>query len=209
MKPLDTTSSRAGRLRWRCRIVRQWSVVSGRPPRHADSCAECRAYFDGLDALDRALREEVLPALPRPGPDDAGLEQGILRAVRAAAGESGPRGGAARGSHGWALGGMAAAAALVALVAVKVQWHQPAEEAPPAQVASEDAAVIFDAMETLSTQLSTAVIPKAGGFVSNNPLQEELGSVYSDVRSALDFLALNFLPTGQPAGSEPPPARRG
>jgi hypothetical protein len=64
----------------------------------------------------------------------------------------------------------------------------------PDTIAATEAAVIVDAVETFSNRLVDSVIPSAGKLVAQNPLQEEIGSVYSDMRSALDFLALNFLP---------------
>jgi hypothetical protein len=76
-------------------------------------------------------------------------------------------------------------------------------------VAANESAVILSTVEAMSTQLVDTVIPAAGEFVAHNPLQEELGLVYSDVRSALDFLALNFLPTAAaPQNSTTPPTRR-
>jgi hypothetical protein len=74
----------------------------------------------------------------------------------------------------------------------------------PEPSTAEQTAAILETVETLSTQLMESVIPRAGGIVSTNPLQEELGLVYSDMRSALDFLALNFLPTAPPSSELPP-----
>jgi hypothetical protein len=49
--------------------------------------------------------------------------------------------------------------------------------------------------KSISTLWQNSVVPKAQTLVVDNPLQHELDSVYSDTRSALNFLALNFLPT--------------
>jgi hypothetical protein len=58
--------------------------------------------------------------------------------------------------------------------------------------------------EPISDWVFNQVVPPAGTLVANNPLQHELNSVYSDAHSALDFLALNFLPS--PAGGGAPRA---
>ena len=99
------------------------------------------------------------------------------------------------------------AVAAVALIAVLVKYpaysgHNGMDTSPPAQV--NDALVVA---KSISTLWQNSVVPSAQTLVADNPLQHELDSVYSDTRSALDFLALNFLPTApatpslQPAGA--------
>ncbi|MEO6244258.1 MAG: hypothetical protein ABIQ12_02375, partial [Opitutaceae bacterium] len=51
-----------------------------------------------------------------------------------------------------------------------------------------------NAVGTLSRRLVETVIPTAGEFAANNPLRQEFDAIYSDARSAVGFLALNFLP---------------
>lgn len=186
-----------------CRVLRQWCALSDqRQPDHAATCASCRKYFAALQGLDALLhRDETTSGLPTPSRD---FEQEILRAVRHAADDR-VRVAPAASSRGWMLGGGLTAAAALALAVFLVSFKSRVDPAlSPAPSAADGAAVIASAVQTLSTGLVDSVIPSAGELVADNPLQQELGFVYSDVQSALDFLALNFLPTSTP---QPPPVR--
>lgn len=200
MNSLHATPNRPDRPRLACRVIRQWCVVSEGRPAHARSCPSCQVYFEAADRLESALRSaathdhsEALPSSPE-------FERALLRATRAST--SMPERLSRAPSRTWAVGGLSAVAAIVA-IALFVNVDQPS--APPVRVVStssaEEAAVILNTVESLSNGLVASVIPSAGHFVAENPLQQELGYVYSDVRSALDFLALNFLPT---TGEKPP-----
>jgi anti-sigma factor RsiW len=208
MTSRNTTPHHADRPRLFCRFVRQWAIVfSDRRPAHARSCPDCEAYFQALDNLETRLRGAA--SAPdrdafEPSPD---YERTLLRAVRATApGTERPRTWFSSGV--WAVGGIGAVAALVAIV---LSLNPGPTVEPQAQLAeqatAEEAAVIITAVESLSMHFVDSVIPAAGGLVAENPLQQELGLVYSDVRSALDFLALNFLPTTE-RNSPPTPTRR-
>jgi hypothetical protein len=105
----------------------------------------------------------------------------------------------------WILAGSAVAA--VALIAFFVKYQaisggNGTEKDRTVQV--NDALVMA---KSISTLWQNSVAPSAQTLVADNPLQHELDSVYSDTRSALNFLALNFLPTFpatstlQPAGT--------
>lgn len=186
-----------------CRIRRQWCALSNqRLPRHAATCATCRSYFAATQALETALRRDAATtALPTPSRN---FEPQILQAVRVAAAH--PTREAQVSSTRWrTLGSGLAAAASLALIVFLVSFKPRVDPAVgPAPSAAEGAAVIVSAVQTLSTGLVDSVIPSAGELVAENPLQQELGSVYSDVQSALDFLALNFLPTST---TQPPPGK--
>jgi hypothetical protein len=112
----------------------------------------------------------------------------------------------ARSPRALILAGSAVAA--VALIAFFVKYPVfPGREGtsinPTAQV--NDALIVA---KSISTLWQNSVAPSARTLVADNPLQHELDSVYSDTRSALNFLALNFLPTSpatpslQPAGAD-------
>jgi hypothetical protein len=188
--------------RFRCRLVRLWCPDTGPHPRHAESCADCREYFRASDALDSALRRDAVRNAPE---FPAGLERSILLAVRASS-----RAPARSSRSPWFLlgGGLIVAAAAVALAVVLLQ---PASRVQPGSLASNpttSAPVVAAADESITTRLWNAVIPPAGTLVADNPLRQELKSVYSDARSALDFLALNFLPSAQVAAlTQSAPAR--
>jgi hypothetical protein len=189
-----------------CQIVRQWSVVSdGRTPGHVARCADCQAYFAATRELQSALREDAAKVRRSAETTSPAFEPQLRRAIRNAA----PEPANARPTmlrRAWGIGGLCAAAALAVALSLRTD---PGSQPEPLASASarEDAAVIITAVESLSSDLVESVIPKAGELVAQNPLQQEFGSVYSDVRSALDFLALNFLPT-TPANPEPASTRR-
>jgi hypothetical protein len=188
--------------RFRCRLVRLWCPDTGPQPRHAESCADCREYFRASDALDSALRRDAVRNAPE---FPAGLERSILLAVRASS-----RAPARSARSPWFLlgGGLIAAAAAVAMAVVLLQ---PASRVQPGSLAANptpSAPVVAAADGSITARLWNAVIPTAGTLVADNPLQQELKSVYSDARSALDFLALNFLPSAQLAAlTQSAPAR--
>jgi hypothetical protein len=117
------------------------------------------------------------------------LERSILRAVRETKISPSP-------SRSWALAWTAGAvAATVILAGVFIQR---ASLSRPHDATRAETVAIVDAVEDLSAEVSRTLIPSAGAAAANNPLQQELGSVYADARSALNFLALNFLPPTAP-----------
>jgi hypothetical protein len=136
--------------------------------------------------LESALRRDAVRFAP---PAPTGLERGIMQAIRAAA----PAPARARSPLGWFAGGSVAAAAAVAVAVVLLQ--HPSRVQPIGGVTKSPAAETSVPGESMSDRLFNAVVPPAGALVAANPLQNELNSVYSDTRTALDFLALNFLPS--------------
>ena len=173
------------RPRFYCRLVRL-SSAPGRVSRHAEGCADCRQYFLTSTRLESALRRDAVRFAP---PAPAGLERGIMQAIRSAAPAPVP----ARSRHGWFAGVSVATAAAVALAVVVVQ-HPPRVQPVTVAVKSPTPEVVIPG-ESISTRFINAVVPPATTLVAATPLQNELDSVYSDARSALDFLALNFLPS--------------
>ncbi|MGH7944591.1 MAG: hypothetical protein ACREH8_19350 [Opitutaceae bacterium] len=139
----------------------------------------------------------------------ADLERQILRAVRTSASKPVE----ARDTfskQAWSVVGLGAVAAVATVfVSVNPTSTPSSREERIDPATAQESAVIINTVESVSTQLVDTVIPAAGGLVAKNPLQEELGLVYSDVRSALDFLALNFLPAAAaPASAAPQPTRQ-
>jgi hypothetical protein len=188
-----------------CRVIRQgYALLDRRSGRHAAACPDCQEYFRLQESLETSLGIEAR-ASRQSQPSTHTLEQNILRAVRQSQPEPEPAR-SRSGNRGWIVSGLAAAAA-VAIAVVSID-RRPELVRPTREVAranpSEDATVLVDAVQSISSGLTDSVIPSAGAFVAQNPMQQELGSVYSDVRSALDFLALNFLPTSTSARTQPP-----
>lgn len=190
----NTSSSRP---RFVCRIVRQWSAVAaGGGARHAESCADCQAYFESAAALDSAFRREAgawAQAMPEPS---VGFEHRLLRAVAQPAVSAATK-------RPWVGYGAWAATAAFA-VAVAFVFFRPSS-GPTRASNQENAAMLVSAVESVSRGLMETVIPTTGALVARNPMQREFDAIYSDARSALGFLALNFLPA---SGTAAVPARR-
>ena len=203
MNTSDPTLPGDRRPRLVCRIVRRWcAVFSEHRPGHLATCTSCRTYFAATAALELELRREAARSKAAGPASNRVLEQRILRAIRR------PSPGRARAPlRSWVLGGLGFAAAVaIALMLPLDRGPEPPDDRAGASP-SEDAAVIVSTVKSLSTEFVGTVIPSAGRLVTANPLQDEFGSVYSDVRSALDFLALNFLPA-TPVDPPPEPSRR-
>ncbi|HEY1107929.1 MAG TPA: hypothetical protein VGE76_04830 [Opitutaceae bacterium] len=169
-----------------CRLARlSSSLRDDAHPRHAATCPQCQAYFAARSGLETGLRRTA-PAARGAAPDD--LERSIMAAVhRSRAPEPAPR----RALPWGAIGTYGAAAAVIALGAVYFQRSgQPASR----EIAAADAQAIMQSVTAFSTDFSERVLPTAGALVTDNPLQAEATAVYDSARSALDFLALNFLP---------------
>ena len=183
-----------------CRIIRlRASLTVERNPaavRHCATCASCRQFFEAATQLETSLRREAVQtrAIP-PG----SLETRVLNAVR----HSRPEERRPQRPFSWSIAGLTAAA-LVAVLIFRIQERSRTFQ----QMATvED---VIEVANALPKQWLTSLQPEAMRLLEENPLQTELASVRSDTRSALDFLAMNFLPTGgketavdQPAS--PPP----
>ena len=175
-------------LRFRCRAARiTRALLDGAGTRHVLGCADCQAYYGAAETLEQELRRDA-SALREAAPEPTSeLAHSIMRAVREDSRDSRP---ARFRMPVWTLSAIAAAA-MVAVIAV--QWL--ATPSRSTVVTADETEVIVQALETLSVKLTDTVIPTTGDVLANNPLQKELGSVYADARSALDFLVLNFMPT--------------
>jgi anti-sigma factor RsiW len=163
--------------------------TAGGRSRHIETCADCRQFFQAGDELESALRRDAGRYAPVP---PEGIERRIMQVVERST-RSAPR--PARPPLALILAGSAVAA--VVLIAFFVKYPAfPGRDGtmtnPTAQV--NDALVVA---RSISTLWQNSVVPSAQTLVADNPLQHELDSVYSDTRSALNFLALNFLPTTQ------------
>lgn len=184
------------RARLFCRIVRHWLSEESA---HVAACADCQRFFAASRSLESALRRDSSRVSVGP---DAGFEQRLLNAVRRA--EAAPaREEASRHRNGiWVAGAALAAVAFGVFV-----FQRESGKLGQAEVASgataADAAVIVDAVQSLSDRLVETVIPSAGAMVADNPLQREFDSLQTDARSALRFLAMNFLPAAPAAGAQP------
>jgi hypothetical protein len=98
----------------------------------------------------------------------------------------------------------AAVAAVAAFATFRVQVRTPNETAPPAATVEDLLAVANE----LPSRWIAALQPRAVRLLEENPLQTEIASVSSDAKSALDFLAMNFLPSSREIAPSDPSSRR-
>lgn len=193
------------RPRFTCRLVRGCLAVFGDTsagtPRgpgaaHVATCADCQQFFSAGDELERALRGAAAAEWSEA---PAGLETAILRAVRQSAAPPRPR---AHNGLWLSFAGAATAAALALLVYQRPPPGAPA--LPPAPVAptvttgTGDPAVFEAARQLLAavpTDLLDEMRPRAEALLTQDPLQNEVDAMKADARTAVRFLARNFLPT--------------
>jgi hypothetical protein len=173
--------------RFLCRLVRFWSpLTGGASSRHAAACADCQRYFAACDNLDSSLRRDAGGQREN---TPHGLEQRILRAVNLS---TPPPPTSLLRPGLLALLGVAAAVVLAAVQFTKPPYpsriYVPAVDilgpAPVAVAENATPGVDWD-----------AAFPDARALLQQDPLNDEVKSVYHDAKSAVNFLAQNFLPT--------------
>lgn len=209
-------NSESDRPRLVCRVVQGWGSVVGDgavPPegawgaRHVAACECCRVFFNRSGQLDLALRRSVEGERVAVPP---GLEQRIVGAVQRAARET-PRAIPRSSMGSLALMGAAASVALGILVFQTMRAPEPVPEVPSAGMAAVSASG-DEAVEADGTGAWSRLSPNATALLEAEPLQREVDAFYSDARSALGFLALNFLPSSSRASGmgaeQTAPARR-
>jgi hypothetical protein len=204
---LNPNRSPSAPVRLYCRLVRTFSAA-GPMSRHAETCADCRRYFQASAQLGAALRRDAVRFAP---PPPAGLERGIMQAIQAAMPSSEmarTRSRPASTHAGWWAGISVAVAAVMALAVglMHPPTSNPAQPNPSAGISvAENPAATTPTEESTVERLWNTFVPPAQKIATAEPLQDELDAVYSDTRSAIDFLALNFLPAealhAQPAAS--------
>lgn len=171
---------------------------------HIAGCADCQRFFAACDDLDLALTRDAT-RLDQSAP--AGLERRIALAV---ARSTAPRPEPARPALPmFALLGAAACAAVA--IFVFQTGEKPAETTPPPAaniVAVIDSTRTALATHSLRSKISDTIDTAANGVLREDPLTIEARALEADARSALRFLALNFLPHAPEALVSPPPRRR-
>ena len=178
-------------VRLACRVARICCALGAGPASsaHVAGCPDCQRHFRAVAALDLGLRRAAPAARPAPAGD---FEARLLSSVRAARAPASAR--AAAGERAWF--GAATAAAFAVTLALAVYVGRPAAVPAPRITPAETVAMAAAAQE-FSSRMVGAVVPRAAAAVAENPLQQEIGALTSDLRSAVDFLALNFLPQAE------------
>ena len=194
--------SSTAKIRFVCRVVRLKIALTsdaGKTTGHVANCPACQAYFHADDALVKALRSDRVRT-SQPAPDD--LATKITRAVRQSAAKP-------RRSHRFAmLTAYAGAVAVMTVTFLVVRQNfpiQPTMTKNPAgsEIRPADVADLVANVDKLRVRLLNSVEPTATKLSRQNPLTQELHSVQADARSALGFLALNFLPSDSARQLEP------
>jgi hypothetical protein len=186
--------SSTGKTRFICRVVRFQIALSGdtsNPTGHAAKCPACQAYYRTSDAIVNALRRDTTPTR-QPTPDH--LASRIALAVRQSTPQS------SRRSHAAAWTISVGATAVVALSFFIIRQITPGHSIGPktpatAEIGPNDVADLVANVDQLRIRILDSVEPAATKLAAQNPLTQELSSMQADARSALGFLALNFLPT--------------
>ena len=186
------------RLALVCRLTRIRAALTSPSAssarRHCATCVECRHYFAQAEQWESGLRGEAKAFVADP---PGTLERRILFAVERS---KHPERRSSR-SLSWTMAGLAAVA-VAAAVMLRIQLPAPVET--PAEMASVDD--VLAVASELPRQWRAMVEPRAAKLLNENLLQTEMASVSSDARSALSFLALNFLPAKRIANN--PVSRR-
>jgi hypothetical protein len=183
-----------GKTRFICRVVRFQTALFGRPSKatgHAANCPECQSYFHANSTLVTNLRRAAVQENQRT-PDD--LAAKIALAVR----QSTP--GQKRSRRPVALSLFAGATAALAMAVFVVRENLPIrptahKNQSALEISSSDVADIVSDVDQLRIRFMNSVEPTATKLAAQNPLAQELKSVQADARSALGFLAINFIPS--------------
>lgn len=187
-----------GKTRFACRVARIRDAMTGSSASgHIARCADCQAYYRADHNLINQLRQTA-PKQLQPTPDD--LAQRIARAVRQTAPQPARR---RSPTLSWAALAGVSAVAVVALSLFIVRQTPTKSATQTANINQTTALTISPAdvtelvenVDSLRSRLVASVKPTAETLVEKNPLTQELNSVRADARSALGFLALNFLPS--------------
>jgi hypothetical protein len=196
------TRHETARSRLLCRLARFWCAIGGAPrnpvARHLEHCAACRAFLAAGDHLEHLLRRD---AARHAGEAPPGLERRIHWAVASSGAIAPRRSGSPSRTPArtgplptWVLG---ATAALAALAAGLFLLRPPT----PSKPAEADLIQVSVALLTSLPGRLADTLPAPGTTLAPpNPLRE-FDAACADTRSALRFLALNFLPAAPP----PPP----
>lgn len=188
MKP---TAPSSAPVRVTCQVIRFWSAVRSEntaPSPHLENCPSCRDFFVFTQQLQTRLRQDACQVAVTPPP---GMEGRIMEAIRFSAP---PRRESHRNSGlSFALAGGAAALVCVGLWQFHLGPFGGHGTGTPGEYTADVAALVA-AVRSLPSDLSQKIASPTVQLAQDNSLGREVENVYSDARSALDFLALNFLP---------------
>ena len=176
---------------FRIRLKISSAIESGGPlpdnlKTHLGSCASCRRFHDRQRAVVNRLQKEAPVGTGYP----AGLNASILRAIREPVPTPARRDPAQLRVSPWLAPLSFASIALVA--ALYLILRQPASSPP--RMADQEAPA---REQNVAAEKAPGDYIRSWSVAINQPLDNELDSVVADARSAVRFLAINFLPEPQ------------
>jgi len=141
--------------------------------------------------LEAALRHDAAAQRGEPSP---GFAARLQRAVHTAAAQPAPAAPAPRFRFFLVGGSLATALLLAAVVLTRLPSRSDLG------ISDSDTAALVAGARALPGQVWSTIEPETSAVLGPQPLQTEANAIAADARSAVSFLALNFLPN-------PPPAR--
>ncbi len=189
------------RVDFTCQVIRFWSCVrhhDAPPTRHLEHCKDCRRFFVSREQFQLDLRNDARRTAAPP----SGIEDRILQALdhseRPVVRQ--PRRSAVTASL----------AVCVVLLGLTTLWQlsllpSPGNSTSTGEDYAVEVAALVAAVRAMPSDLRRTLEAPTAQLVQDNSLGREVQNVYSDAKSALDFLAANFLPAAWPAL----PANRG
>jgi hypothetical protein len=191
-----------------CRIIRFLSAMGFRltsADSHTETCQSCRAWFAAGESLDTELRREARSHF-QSMPD--GLEDRVFDSIDIPNQSAGREFGGTRMVL-FSLAGVAAACAVafVLLRGPATSLDLAEIETPAAGVERSSEFITITsiaAIDAVPRGMRNLVDSSPATLKEQNPLQREADAVYSDSRSVLRFLAVNFLPSVPDALSSDP-----
>ncbi|MEZ5278777.1 MAG: hypothetical protein R3F07_20515 [Opitutaceae bacterium] len=153
---------------------------------HLEVCPSCRRFFERQRDLVNRLRIPVSDSAQYP----AGLTAAIMRAIQQPEATRTSRPGERRRISPWLAPLSFASVALAA--ALFLIFREPVSN-PPA-VADLERPI---SAEVVAEETAPADYIRSWSVAINQPLDTELDSVVADARSAVRFLAVNFLPDSE------------
>lgn len=151
--------------------------------RHLETCASCRDFYARQRAVAGMLERPVSDEEPYPD----GLNASIMRAIDR---PDAPAGNSAPGRRQFSPWLPPLAFASLALLAAIYLSIRPADREKPVLASNEPAAI----EEVVIQETAPSDYIRSWSIAINQPLDNELESVVADARSAVQFLAFNFLP---------------
>ncbi len=187
------TSPSSTRPALSCQLARTWHALFGgdraSASGHIARCSACQEHFAREDAFSLGLGRDArrVHATPR-----AGFEQSIFNAVQRSARIAPVPTVSPFARFSFVSLTATAACAAIAFVALRDSDVGPAT---PRTADGDLATAAVTALETSAAKLFAQVEPRADALLQKDPVRTQVDAFSADARTAVRFLALNFLPS--------------